>query len=178
MRQASSTGLPEAFTCPATLDRPVRRDFQKPSLVLSQWTGQDDWVPKPSHLSCRAGQARTTGLCVQIARSLHSSNRFRLARSTELFETLSLESLTRFGTLSLESLTPLTPFFGSLGIDYHRQCHRPTFPTHNLKENTTGNQNKPQCLPEVQWSCSAVAVVLVCLVAVASLPCNEGFPHC
>ena len=81
MRQASSTGLPEAFTCPATLDRPGR-------------------------LGARSlhGQARSTGLCVQVARNLHSSNRFRLARSTGLFETLSLESLTRFLGLCLWSL--------------------------------------------------------------------------
>ena len=60
MRQASSTALPEAFTCPATLDRPGRLG----------------------------------------ARSLHLSCRFRLARSTALFETLSLDSLTRFGTVA------------------------------------------------------------------------------
>ena len=76
MRQASSTGLPQAFTCPTTLDSPGRLG----------------------------------------ARSLHSSNRFRLAGSTGLFETLSLESLTRFGTLSLESLTPPTPDLDLLGV--------------------------------------------------------------
>ena len=70
--------LPEAFTRPLSLDdRPVRLDFQKPSLVLPHWAGQVDWT----------------------------------------FETLSLESLTRFGTLSLESLTPPTPFFRPLRSD-------------------------------------------------------------
>ena len=55
-----------------------------------------------------------------------------------LLRPLSLESLTLLGTPSLESLTPPTPFFGSLGSDFHRLCHGPTFLTHNLKETTTG----------------------------------------
>ena len=42
-------------------------------------TGPYDWTSRSLHLSCHTGQARSTGL----------------------FETLSLESLTRFGTLSL-----------------------------------------------------------------------------
>ena len=98
----------------------VAQLYQKTLLVLSRWM--------------RQGQVGWT------SRTLHSSNRFRLARSSGLLETLSLESLTRFGTLSLESLTPLTPFFGSLGSDSHRLCHRPTHLNHNLKET---NHRKP-----------------------------------
>ena len=130
--QASSTGLPEAFTCPATLDRPGRLGGRS------------------LHSSCLTGQARSTGLPEAFTRPVSLDRPSRLdfeyklpeaftrptafGRSTGLFETLPLESLTRFGTLSLESLTPPTPFFGSLGSDFHRQCHRPTHLTHNLKE--------------------------------------------
>ena len=104
--RASSTGLPEAFTCPASLDRPVdwvpeaftcpasldrpgRLDFQKPSLVLPHWTGQVDWVPEA--FTCPVSLDRPGRLDLE-ARWLQ-----RL---------LSLESLTLLGTPSLESLTP------------------------------------------------------------------------
>ena len=126
--------LPEDFTCPVSLDE----------------TGQFDWTSRSLHVSCHTGQARSTGLCVQIARSLHLCNRFRLARSTGLFETLSLESLTRFGTLA-----PPTPFFGSLGSDIHRLCHRPTHLTHNLKET---NHRKTLTNPSDYPKRSGVAV--------------------
>ena len=53
----------------------------------------------------------------------------------------------------------------------------PTRPT-TRKKPPQENQDQPQWQPEVQWSCSAVAVVLVCLVAAASLPYIEDFPHC
>ena len=60
--RASATGLPEDFTCPLPLGGTGQYDWtsrrlhlsrhtgrastsgrQKPSLVLSHWTGQDDW---------------------------------------------------------------------------------------------------------------------------------------
>ena len=47
--RASSTGLPEAFTCPASLDRPGRLGARS------------------LHLSCLIGQARTTGLRSSLA---------------------------------------------------------------------------------------------------------------
>ena len=126
------------FSCIAGSCKPVRLDFQNPSTRPAATLDRPGRLGARSlHSSSLSGQVRATGLCVQIARSLHSSNRFRLAKSTGLFGTLSLESLTRFGTLSLESLTPPTPFFGSLGSDIHRQCHRPTHLTDNLKETTS-----------------------------------------
>ena len=81
------------------------------------------------------------------SRSLHSSNRFRLARSTGLFETLSLESLTRFGTLSLESLTPPTPFFGSHGSDFHRPQPERNPP----QETLTNPSDYPKCSGVAVW---------------------------
>ena len=64
MRQASSTELPEAFTCPATLDRPVRLDFQKPSLVLTTLgQARSTGCQKPcTNSPASAGQAGSTGL--------------------------------------------------------------------------------------------------------------------
>ena len=136
VRQASSTGLPEAFTCPVPLNRPGRPGARS------------------LHLSCPTGQARSTGLHIQIARSLHLSNRFRLARTTGLFETLSLESLTRFGTLSLESLTPLIPDLDLLGMT-STDCATdlPTRPTTRKK-----TPQEIKTTPSDNLKCSRVAV--------------------
>ena len=150
-------------SCIAHCVRWVAWLYQKTSLVLSRWMRQ----------------ARSTGLCVQIARSLHSSNRFRLARSTGLFETLSLESLTRFWDSVPGVSDSSHPFFGSLGSDFHRLCQRHTHITHNQRETT---HRKPGPTPEDDRTCSGVAVrwrLCRCTsVAVTSLPCNEDFPHC
>ena len=121
----------------------VAQLHQKTSLVLF------DWTSRSLHLFCHTGQARSIGLCVQIARSLHSSNRFRLARSTGIFQTLSLESLTRFGTLSLESLTPLTPNLDLFGVT-STDCatDQPTRPTTRKKtpqETKTTPSDNPKC---------------------------------
>ena len=43
MTQASSTGLPEAFTCPATLDRPGRLDFAQTARSL-HWLSRLDFL--------------------------------------------------------------------------------------------------------------------------------------
>ena len=117
----------------------VARLYQKPSLSCHRWvmTGQFDWVPeaftcpasldrpgrlgaRSLHLSCLIGQARTTGL-----------------RSTLASETSVSRVADSFGDSvpgvsdSLVVFPP--PFFGSLGSDFHRLCHGPTFLTHNLK---------------------------------------------
>ena len=155
--QVGCVALPEDFTCPPSLDETGKFDWtsrslhlschagqarstgrQKPSLVLSHWTGQVDWTlctncQKPSLVQpLSAGQVGWTFL--------------------RLFF---LESLTCLGTLSQESLTPPTPFFGSLGSDIHRLCQRPTYKTQNQKETTTG---KPGPTPVT----TRIAVELQC----------------
>ena len=66
-----------------------------------------------------------------------------------------------------ESLTLPLRFHSFLWILWERLQ-----PTHNLREETLAN---PRVKPDVQWSCTAVAVVQMCLVAVTSLPSNEDF---
>ena len=78
----------------------------------------------------------------------------RQARSTGLFETLPLESLTRFGTLSLESLTPLTPDLDLLGVT-STDCAT-DLPTRPPTRKKTPQETKAN--PNDNLKCSGVAV--------------------
>ena len=104
--QASSTGLPKAFSCPATLDRPGRLGAR--SLHLSDLF----WV------------ARSTGLCT-------NSQMPSLARSTGLFETLSLSHELPAACLLFPPLLGIMFFTGS---DLRLPCHPPPSQTHNRSD--------------------------------------------
>ena len=102
--------VPEASTCPAALDRPGRlgarslhlscrtgqarsTGCQKPSLVLPHWTGQDDWVPEAFTCPAALDRPGRLDLCVQIARSLHSSQPLSAGQVDWTFLRLCLSSL-------------------------------------------------------------------------------------